>query len=56
MSDIFVFVVTLLIVIRTFGYGLWTLSSKNILGGIFILLISALTVGLCTYLLFLDRT
>ena len=56
MSDIFVFIVTILIVIRTFGYGLWTISSKNIPGGLFILLISALTAGLCSYLLFFDRT
>ena len=56
MSDIFVFLVTILIVIRTFGYGLWTLSSKNIQGGLFILLISAITAGLSAYLLFFDRT
>ena len=56
MSDIFVFLVALFIVIRTFGYGIWTLSSKNILGGIFIFLISALTLGLSAYLLFFDRT
>ena len=56
MSDIFVFLVTLFIVIRTFGYGFWTLSSKNVLGGLFIFLISTLTIGLSAYLLFFDRT
>ncbi len=56
MSDIFVFLISILIVIRTFGYGLWTLSSKNILGGLFILTISLLTVGLSAYLLIFDRT
>lgn len=56
MSDIFVFLVTLVIVIRTFGYGIWTLSAKNILGGLFIMFISALTIGLSAYLLFFDRT
>lgn len=56
MSDIFVFLVTLFIVIRTFGYGIWTISSKNILGGIFIISISLLTVSLSAYLLFFDRT
>lgn len=56
MADIFVFLLTILIVVRTFGYGLWTLSSKNILGGLFILALSALTVGLSVYLLIFDRT
>lgn len=56
MADIFVFLLAILIVIRTFGYGLWTLSSKNISGGLFILLISALTAGLSAYLLIFDRT
>lgn len=56
MSDIFVFIVAILIVIRTFGYGLWTISSKNISGGIFILALSLLTAGLSAYLLIFDRT
>ena len=37
MSDIFVFFICVIIAIRTFGYGLWTISSKNILGGFFII-------------------
>lgn len=56
MSDIFVFIVAILIVIRTFGYGLWTISSKNIPGGIFILALSLITAGLSAYLLIFDRT
>ena len=56
MSDIFVFLITLFIVIRTFGYGLWTIGAKNISGGLFIFLLSALTIGLSAYLLIFDRT
>lgn len=56
MSDIFVFLICVIIAIRTFGYGLWTISSKNIPGGFFIILVSAITVGLSAYLLILDRT
>lgn len=56
MSDIFVFLVAILIVIRTFGYGASTISSKNISGGIFVFLVSAITAWLAFYLLILDRT
>ena len=56
MSDIFVFLLTILIAIRTFGYGVWTVSSKNVSGGLFVLFLSALTAGLSAYLLFFDRT
>lgn len=56
MSDLFVFLVAIIISIRTFGYGLWTMSQKNILGGIFIFLLSATVIGLSAYLLILDRT
>jgi len=56
MSDIFVFLVSLIISIRTYGYGIWTLKSKNVLGGLFILFLSTLTVTLSAYLLFFDRT
>ncbi len=56
MSDIFVFLVSLFIVIRTLGYGIWTISSKNVLGGLFVIFVSLLTVGLSIYLLFFDRT
>ena len=56
MSDIFVFLVSLIVVIRTLGYGFWVLSSKNVIGGIFVLLISTFTIFLSAYLLFFDRT
>jgi len=56
MSDILVFIVTVIIAIRTFGYGIWTVSEKNILGGMFVFILSAILVALSTYLLILDRT
>lgn len=56
MIDIILFIVSILIVIRTQCYGFWTLGEKNILGGIFIILLSALTAVLSAYLLVFNST
>ena len=56
MIDAFVFFVCIVIAVRTAGYGIWTLRSKNILGGIFVLFLSGILTALSIYLLIFDRT
>ena len=56
MIDIFVFILTSIIVIRTLSYGFWVFSSKNIVGGLFVFLVCGITFALSIYLLILDRT
>lgn len=56
MIDVFVFILTSVIVIRTLGFGVWVFSSKNAPGGIFVVLLSAITLALSVCLLILDRT
>ena len=56
MADYLVFFPVVLIAIRTFGYGIFTISEKNVLGGIFIILLSLFVTGLSVYLLIFDRT
>ena len=56
MTDVFVFIIVLFIAIRTFSYGMWTFSNKNIKGGVFVIFLSALTSFLSFYILIFDRT
>ncbi len=56
MADTLLFLVALVVSIRTFSYGLWTLSNRNTLGGIFVFLLSASVIALASYLLFFNRT
>lgn len=51
MTDFFVFVISASVVIKTIQYGIWTLTEKNIAGGIFIIILSASTLSLGAYLL-----
>ena len=54
--NIFVFLLIIIIVIRTLLYGFWTLKGKNITGGIFVILLSSLTAGYVAYLMFRGGT
>ena len=56
MSDILLFLIAIIVSIRTFSYGIWTFSNKNPVGGIFIFLLSASIIALSSYLLFFNRT
>ena len=56
MIDVFIFILTAIIVIRTLSYAFWVFSSKNGIGGIFVVLLSLITFALGVYLLILDRT
>ncbi len=56
MIDIFVFLLVLIVILRTMMYGIWTLKGKNILGGSFIMLLSSGTAVLAAYLLFRGST
>lgn len=51
MTDFFVFIISASVVIKTIQYGIWTLSEKNIMGGIFVILLSVSTLSLGAYLL-----
>lgn len=53
MTDFFVFVISVSVVIKTVQYGIWTLTKKNIVGGIFIIILSVSTLLLGAYLLLL---
>ncbi len=44
MTSILVLTATVLVGFRTMLYGIWTLKQRNIIGGIFVLLLSALSV------------
>lgn len=55
MSDILVFLIALMISLRSFGYGLWLFSGKNISGGIFVLLLSSLVTALSSYLFLFNK-
>ncbi len=54
--NIFVFILILIIVVRTLLYGFWTLKGKNIAGGIFVILLSSVTAGYAAYLMFRGGT
>jgi len=56
MSDLLVFLLSLIVSIRTFSYGVKTFQEKNLTGGIFVTIISFSVIGLASYLLFLNRT
>ena len=56
MIDVFLFIVSIIVVIRTVGYGFWTLSDNNISGSIFIFLLALITSLLSVYLLISGRT
>ncbi len=52
MTDIIVFFLVCLVGIKAFQYGTWTISNKNITGGIFIFLLSLSSIFMGAYLLF----
>ena len=56
MSDYLVFLPVILVAIRTFGFGVFTISERNIIGGVFIIMLSFLILFLSVYLLIFDRT
>lgn len=56
MIDILLLVICIVIAVRTMGYGIWTLSEKNICGGVFVLILSVSLTVLSSYLMFFDKT
>ncbi len=50
--DIVVFLVTLIISVRTFFYGVWTFRGKNISGGIFVMALALFCVIFSGYVCF----
>lgn len=56
MSDTLMFLIAFVVSVRTFSYGIWTFSNKNVLGGIFIFFVALSIVFLASYILFFNRT
>lgn len=50
--DLVIFLVTLVISVRTFFYGVWTFRGENILGGIFVMALALFCAGFSAYVCF----
>lgn len=51
MTDVFVFALVAIVSSKTIQYGFWTITQKNITGGIFVFLLSVSVLILGAYLL-----
>ena len=51
MTDFIVFALICISGIKAFQYGVWTINNKNIIGGIFVFILSLSSVSLGAYLL-----
>ncbi|MDD6735124.1 MAG: hypothetical protein PUE13_02295 [Clostridiales bacterium] len=51
-----VFLVVLIVSLRTFMYGIWTIRSRNAVGGIFIILMACGALGMAARYVFTELT